>query len=128
MLTSGWYSGKSRQKTRDLDAVRACVCACVRVRACVRACVRTCDATRKRLGNSPSAGGPLPTTRRSFLYDIGNNAPVQRISWNVIQVNSGGRVVVPDVESKILLTQAERLHRVNVLHHDLPSLCRYGVV
>ena len=52
---------------------------------------------------------------------------VERISWNVVEVDTGSRVVVPDVQSEILLTQSERLHGVDVLHHDFPKRRRIAI-
>ncbi len=46
---------------------------------------------------------------------------IERIAGDVIQIDTGGRVIVPNVQSEILLTEPKRLHRVNVFHHGSPK-------
>ena len=45
----------------------------------------------------------------------------ERLPRNVIQVNSGRWVIVPDPNPKLIWTQPERLQRVYILHHQIPQ-------
>ena len=52
---------------------------------------------------------------------LNEQGPVERVARDVIQVDPGRRIVVPNVEAEVLFTQPKRLHGVDVLHHDFPE-------
>ena len=52
---------------------------------------------------------------------LNEQGPVERVARDVIQVDPGRRIVVPNVEAEVFFTQPKRLHGVDVLHHDFPE-------
>ena len=52
---------------------------------------------------------------------LNEQGPVKRVARDVIQVDPGRRIVVPNVESEVLFTQPKRLHGVHIFHHDFPE-------
>ena len=52
----------------------------------------------------------------------------QRCTGDVVQIDTCGRVVVPHPDAEVLRAQAERLQRVDVLHHQVPQRSHIAIL
>ena len=59
---------------------------------------------------------------------LDKQSSVEWRAWDVIQVDAGVRVVVPNVQAEVLVADPKGPHGIDVLHHHLPQRGRVSVV
>ena len=58
---------------------------------------------------------------------LNKQCAIERVARDVIEVHTSGRIVVPNIQSEILLTQSKRLHGIDVFHHYFPKWRRITI-